>query len=331
MSRYPFTRRNCRSATSMPAAVHRAIILSSRHRLTLRMTSRAMEIIDSTGFVVYRVRDSVGGRPSPVTVRVSSRPSRREEAVPGWCASRRSARARKVRSARWVSSILHALSSWWPTKACCSGGRWSMTFRRLWTRHLATSPREPNTLRTALRRPLPPSITRRIPPEKSRPRSTMSESRARHTVAFSVVPSRTPRGCLRPWSSTPRPPPWCARRSRCRRRTLKLMLMHQCPSPDSDPQTELLGPDALGRSIGGGPLGGELVHVVNRVRSEGDECLVPRAATGSGPDGHRGDRTGQRLGRTRPRSSGLEVGGHKGDPGQRVDQLVAAHGVRHAE
>ena len=45
--RWPFTRRNCLDASTMPAAHQRSPICPSRQRLTLRAWSRLIEIIDS--------------------------------------------------------------------------------------------------------------------------------------------------------------------------------------------------------------------------------------------------------------------------------------------
>lgn len=47
MSRYPWTRQKRFSASSMPAAVQRSIIIPSRLRLTFRIVVRPIEIIDS--------------------------------------------------------------------------------------------------------------------------------------------------------------------------------------------------------------------------------------------------------------------------------------------
>ena len=49
-------RRNCRSASSMPAAVQRSAISPDCQRLTLRLVRRTHSIIDSQGFVEASVR-----------------------------------------------------------------------------------------------------------------------------------------------------------------------------------------------------------------------------------------------------------------------------------
>jgi hypothetical protein len=63
-------------------------------RLTLPATVRLIEIIDSTGLVDLKVGSKLGLRPSRVTVSVSSRPSSRLAAAPGWLTSSCLAKAR---------------------------------------------------------------------------------------------------------------------------------------------------------------------------------------------------------------------------------------------
>jgi hypothetical protein len=48
--------RNCRSASSIPAAVHLSAISPDDQRLTLRLARRTHSIIDSHGFVEVSVR-----------------------------------------------------------------------------------------------------------------------------------------------------------------------------------------------------------------------------------------------------------------------------------
>src|SRR5882672_11850082 len=48
--------RNCRSASSMPAAVQRSAISPDDQRFTLRWVRRTISIIDSHGFVLSSVR-----------------------------------------------------------------------------------------------------------------------------------------------------------------------------------------------------------------------------------------------------------------------------------
>ena len=97
--RWPLTRRNCLPASTIPAAHQRSAIRPSRQRLTLLACSRHTEIIDSMALVERSIRASVGGTPRRSTVRVSSRPSRRLAAAPGWVRSNSLARASSVASA----------------------------------------------------------------------------------------------------------------------------------------------------------------------------------------------------------------------------------------
>lgn len=68
----------------IPAATQRSTIWPSCQRLTLAAWSRQMAIIDSIEFVDLRVRASVGGTPSRMTVSVSASPTRSEAAAPGY-------------------------------------------------------------------------------------------------------------------------------------------------------------------------------------------------------------------------------------------------------
>jgi hypothetical protein len=85
--RWPLTRRNCSSASTIPAAHQGSAICPSRQRLTLPVWSRQTEIVDSMQFVERSVRARVGGTPSRSTVSVSCGPSRRLAAAPGWVRS----------------------------------------------------------------------------------------------------------------------------------------------------------------------------------------------------------------------------------------------------
>src|ERR1051326_2992034 len=62
----------------------------------------------------------------------------------------------------------------------------------------------PKVLMTAARMALPPSVTNRRGCSMVTPRSMRLLSSALQTVLFSVVPSQSPKGCLRPSASTPR-------------------------------------------------------------------------------------------------------------------------------
>src|SRR5680860_1764490 len=59
--RWPFTRRNCLDASTMPAAHQRSAICPSRQRLTFLACSRQIPIIDSIALVERSVRARVGG------------------------------------------------------------------------------------------------------------------------------------------------------------------------------------------------------------------------------------------------------------------------------
>ena len=83
MSLYPRTRRNERSASSMPAATQRFFIEPSFHFVTLPVVRRVMEIIDSMQLVLVRVLASAPLTPMRLTVNMSSRPSRKLAAASG--------------------------------------------------------------------------------------------------------------------------------------------------------------------------------------------------------------------------------------------------------
>src|SRR5437867_3791600 len=62
--------RNCRSASSMPAAVQRSAISPDDQRSTVRWVRRTISIIDSHGFVDSSVRFSEPVTPSRVRERL---------------------------------------------------------------------------------------------------------------------------------------------------------------------------------------------------------------------------------------------------------------------
>jgi len=78
----PITRRNCRSASSIPAAVQRSAMSPDCQCLTLRELRRTHSIIGSHGLVAS-VRFSAPLIPRRGTVTFSSRPSRSDAAAPG--------------------------------------------------------------------------------------------------------------------------------------------------------------------------------------------------------------------------------------------------------
>jgi hypothetical protein len=72
------TLRNCFSASSIPAAVHRSPFSPEDQFLTSRCVDRTQSIIDSAGLVDASVRLTL----SRITVSVPSIPSRSEPAAP---------------------------------------------------------------------------------------------------------------------------------------------------------------------------------------------------------------------------------------------------------
>jgi hypothetical protein len=67
----------------MPAAVQRSAVSPEDQRFTLRCVRRTISSIDSHGLVDSSVRFRLPLTPSPVSVSVSSMPSRSEPAAPG--------------------------------------------------------------------------------------------------------------------------------------------------------------------------------------------------------------------------------------------------------
>ena len=83
MSAWPLTRRKDRSASSMPAAIHRFFMVPFCQFLTRPVVVRVMEIIDSMQFVFVNVRRNRTGISSRATVNISSSPSRSDAAASG--------------------------------------------------------------------------------------------------------------------------------------------------------------------------------------------------------------------------------------------------------
>lgn len=79
-----WTRRNCFSASSIPAAVQRIAISPLDQFFTFRADRRMHSIIDSHGFVDSIVCFSFPVIPSLIAVSVSSIPSRSDAAAPAW-------------------------------------------------------------------------------------------------------------------------------------------------------------------------------------------------------------------------------------------------------
>lgn len=96
MSAWPLTRRKDRSASSIPAAIHRFFIVPSPQFFTRPEEVLMIEIIDSTQFVFVNVRRNRIGVPRRATVNISARPSRRLAAASGWVLSSWAARSRQT-------------------------------------------------------------------------------------------------------------------------------------------------------------------------------------------------------------------------------------------
>src|ERR1700684_3531646 len=116
----------------MAAAYHRNAIEGELQRFTLLVTRRTVPIMFSMMLVQASERRSSAGRPSLLTVRISSNPSRRLFETPGASRSRRRARLRISFSAFAASLSSQAWRNARRTEACRAGDRRSMMFRALW-------------------------------------------------------------------------------------------------------------------------------------------------------------------------------------------------------
>src|SRR5580698_439750 len=114
----------------MAAAVHRNAIEGELQRFTLRVTRRTVPIMFSMMLVQASERRSSAGRPSLLTVRISSNPSRMLFETPGASRSRRWARLRISFSAFAASSSSQAWRNARRTEACRAGDRRSMIVLR---------------------------------------------------------------------------------------------------------------------------------------------------------------------------------------------------------
>lgn len=83
----PMRRRYLFSASRIPARAQRRAIVPDGQRVTRRDTRRTVANVLSMALVVERERRSDAPRPRPMTVSVSSRPSRIDAAAPGWAFS----------------------------------------------------------------------------------------------------------------------------------------------------------------------------------------------------------------------------------------------------
>ena len=102
----------------MAAAVQRKAIEDELQRFTLRVTRRTVPIMFSMMLVQASERRSSAGRPSLLTVSISSNPSRMLFETPGASRSRRWARLRISFSAFAASSSSQAWRNARRTEAC---------------------------------------------------------------------------------------------------------------------------------------------------------------------------------------------------------------------
>ena len=126
-----FSRRNPLAASCMADAIQCSAIEADRHRFTLRQTRRTVLMTFSTMLVQASARRSSFGRPSRVTVRISSRPSRMLADTPGASCYSRLARLRINLSNFSASSNSQAWRSTRRTVACNGFGSRSMMLRAL--------------------------------------------------------------------------------------------------------------------------------------------------------------------------------------------------------
>src|SRR5665648_357058 len=187
----------------MAAAVQRKAIEDELQRFTLRVTRRTVPIIFSMMLVQASERRNCAGRPSLLTVRISSNPSRMLFETPGASRSRRWARLRISFSAFAASSSSQAWRNARRTEACRAGDRRSMMFRALWIWQRWIGAWRPKLRRIALASAFEPSMINKRGTAGSRPRSIRSSINACTTALCSVAPSISPSGCLNPSLSIP--------------------------------------------------------------------------------------------------------------------------------
>ena len=149
---------------SYDAALIRRVMLAhlergsrSRARVTFRCTVRTVPIAFSMALVQASERRSCGGRPSRITVRISSRPSRIEPETPGASCSRRRARLRKSRSALAASSCCQACRKTFLTPAWRLSSSRSVMLRPLCTWQRWRAAARPKVRRIAFESALAPS------------------------------------------------------------------------------------------------------------------------------------------------------------------------------
>src|SRR5713101_6238734 len=148
-------------------------------------------------------RHNSAGRPSLLTVRISSNPSRMLFETPGASRSRRWARLRISFSAFAASSSSQAWRNARRTEACRAGDSRSMMFLALWIWQHWIGVWHPKLRRIALASAFEPSMMNRRGTAGSRPRSIRSSINACTTALCSVAPSISPSGCLTPSLSIP--------------------------------------------------------------------------------------------------------------------------------
>src|SRR5450755_4744191 len=142
----------------MAAAVQRKAIEDELQRFTLRVTRRTVPIIFSMMLVQASERRNSAGRPSLLTVRISSNPSRMLFETPGASRSRRWARLRISFSAFAASLSSQAWRNARRTEACRAGDRRSMMFRSLWIWQRWIGVWRPKLCRIALASAFEPSM-----------------------------------------------------------------------------------------------------------------------------------------------------------------------------
>src|SRR5271169_368809 len=154
----------------MAAAVQRNAIEGELQRFTLRVTRRTVPIIFSMMLVQASERRNSAGRPSLLTVRISSNPSRMLFETPGASRSRRWARLRISFSAFAASSSSQAWRNARRTEACRAGDKRSMMFRALWIWQRWIGVWRPKLRRIALASAFEPSMINKRGTAGSRPR-----------------------------------------------------------------------------------------------------------------------------------------------------------------
>src|SRR5215470_9769304 len=180
----------------MAAAVRRKAIEDELQRFTLRVTRRTVPIIFSMMLVQDSERRNSAGRPSLLTVRISSNPSRRLFETPGASRSRRWARLRISFSAFAASLSCQAWRNARRTDACRAGDRRSMMFRALWIWQRWIGVWLPKLCRIALASAFEPSMINKRGTAGSRPRSIRYVDQCLHHSTVLSCPLHQPKRVL---------------------------------------------------------------------------------------------------------------------------------------